>query len=144
LKIYLSRVEIYRNALVTERESVSIMTKMSKIFKVVNSLMILKGNWWEFSCRNSINWSNKLRIRENVVIHAVNQIVGQYLFQMFGTLVSSTNETDRHDITEILLKVALNTITPTPDQGCIWDIQMYVLAQMCGVLEVLKCICPEC
>ena len=30
-----------------------------------------------------------------------------------GTLVYSTNKTDRHDITEILLKVALNTIKPT-------------------------------
>ena len=30
-----------------------------------------------------------------------------------GTLVSSTNKTDHHDITEILLKVALNTITLT-------------------------------
>jgi hypothetical protein len=28
-----------------------------------------------------------------------------------GTFVSSTNKTDRHDITEILLKVELNTIT---------------------------------
>jgi len=27
-----------------------------------------------------------------------------------GTLVSSINKTDRHDITEILLKVVLNTI----------------------------------
>ena len=27
-----------------------------------------------------------------------------------GTPVSSTNKTDRHDITEILLKVELNTI----------------------------------
>jgi len=27
-----------------------------------------------------------------------------------GTLVSSINKTDRHQITEILLKVALNTI----------------------------------
>ena len=27
-----------------------------------------------------------------------------------GSPVSSTNKTDRHDITEILLKVALNTI----------------------------------
>jgi len=27
----------------------------------------------------------------------------------------STNKTDCHDITEILLKVALNTITLTPD-----------------------------
>jgi hypothetical protein len=32
-----------------------------------------------------------------------------------GTPVSSTNNTDCHDITEILLKVALNTIThPSP------------------------------
>ena len=30
-----------------------------------------------------------------------------------GTPVSSTNRTDRHDITEILLKVALNTIKQT-------------------------------
>jgi hypothetical protein len=28
-----------------------------------------------------------------------------------GTPVSTTNKTDRHDITEILLKVALTTIT---------------------------------
>jgi hypothetical protein len=30
------------------------------------------------------------------------------------TPVSSTNKTDRHHITEILLKMALNTITLTP------------------------------
>jgi hypothetical protein len=30
-----------------------------------------------------------------------------------STLVSYTNKTDRHDITEKLLKVALNTIKPT-------------------------------
>ena len=40
-----------------------------------------------------------------------------------GTPVSSTNKTDSHDITEILLKVVLNTITyppihtPTQDQA---------------------------
>ena len=31
-----------------------------------------------------------------------------------GTPVSSTNKTDHHDITEILLKVALNILTLTP------------------------------
>jgi hypothetical protein len=31
------------------------------------------------------------------------------------TPVSSPNKTDHHDITEILLKVALNTITLTPN-----------------------------
>jgi hypothetical protein len=30
-----------------------------------------------------------------------------------GTLVASTNKTDRHDIIEILLKVALNPINQT-------------------------------
>jgi hypothetical protein len=30
---------------------------------------------------------------------------------LWFSLVSSTNKTDRHDIAEILLKVALNTIT---------------------------------
>jgi hypothetical protein len=34
---------------------------------------------------------------------------GRWFFP--GTPVSPPNETDRHDITEILLKVALNTIT---------------------------------
>ena len=33
-----------------------------------------------------------------------------------GTSVSYTNKTDRHDITEILLKVVLNTITPNPNK----------------------------
>jgi hypothetical protein len=46
-----------------------------------------------------------------------------------GLLVSSTNKTDRHDITEILLKNALTTIKPNqtkPNQsphGIAWQIQ---------------------
>jgi hypothetical protein len=32
-------------------------------------------------------------------------------------LVSSTNKTDRHDLTEILLKVALNIINPNPNNS---------------------------
>ena len=39
-------------------------------------------------------------------------VVGRWFFS--GTAVSSTNKSERHDITEILLKVALNTITPIP------------------------------
>ena len=33
-----------------------------------------------------------------------------------GTPVSSTNKTERHDITEILLKIAFNTTTPPPSR----------------------------
>jgi hypothetical protein len=38
-------------------------------------------------------------------------VAGQWFSQ--GTPVSSANKTDHHDIAEILLKVALNTITLT-------------------------------
>jgi hypothetical protein len=38
----------------------------------------------------------------------LRKVTGQWFST--GTPVSSTNKTDRHDITEILLKVALNTI----------------------------------
>jgi hypothetical protein len=40
-------------------------------------------------------------------------VVADWWFSL-GTLVSSTNKTDRHVITEILLKVALSTINPKP------------------------------
>jgi uncharacterized protein YlxP (DUF503 family) len=36
--------------------------------------------------------------------------------KIYGTSVSTINKTDRHDITEILLKVALNTIKQTKKQ----------------------------
>jgi hypothetical protein len=41
-------------------------------------------------------------------------VAGWWFFP--GTPVSSTNKTGRHDKTEILLKVALNTITQTLKQ----------------------------
>jgi len=44
--------------------------------------------------------------------HYVIKFVGD-LRQVGGILVSSTNKTDCHDITEILFKVALNIITLT-------------------------------
>jgi hypothetical protein len=39
-----------------------------------------------------------------------------------GTLVSSTNKDDRHDTTEILLKVVLNTIIPIPYPILVFDL----------------------
>jgi hypothetical protein len=40
-----------------------------------------------------------------------------------GPPVSSTNRTDHHDITEILLKVVLNTIKPQPTKWLIIELQ---------------------
>jgi hypothetical protein len=50
-------------------------------------------------------------------------VAGQWF--SLGTPVFSTNITDRHDITDILLKVALNTITheilPDKSGGLWWN-----------------------
>ena len=43
--------------------------------------------------------------------HYVIKFVSDLRWFSLGTPVSSTNKTHRHDITEILLKVALNTTT---------------------------------
>ena len=56
-----------------------------------------------------------------------------------GTPISSTNKTDHHDITEILLKVALNTI----NQIISWNVVVCVsvnlmLKKKGGVLEEVK------
>jgi hypothetical protein len=45
-----------------------------------------------------------------LMLHSTD-VAGQWFSPI--TLVSSISKTDRHDITEILLKVALNTITLT-------------------------------
>jgi hypothetical protein len=45
----------------------------------------------------------------------VTNATGQWLFP--GPPVSSANGTDRHDITEIMLKVALNTIKQTNNKS---------------------------
>ena len=58
-------------------------------------------------------------LKKNVVLDTtlcdkVCQWLAAGLWFCPGTTVTSINKTDHHDITEILLKVALNTITLTP------------------------------
>ena len=48
--------------------------------------------------------------RYNIMWSSLSMICNRTQWFSPGTLVSSTNKTDHHDITEILLKVALNTI----------------------------------
>ena len=60
------------------------------------------------------SYSGEVHSIQHYVIKFVSDLrqVGGFLFSP-GILVSSTNKTDRHNMTEILLKVALNTITKT-------------------------------
>jgi hypothetical protein len=50
-------------------------------------------------------------VLETTLCDNVCDLWGGFLWVL---LVSSTNKTDRHDITELVLKVALNTIPLTP------------------------------
>jgi hypothetical protein len=61
-------------------------------------------------------WQQLKRGALNILCDKVCQWLAAGRWFSPGTPVSSTNITDCHDITEILLKVALNTITPNPRQ----------------------------
>jgi hypothetical protein len=82
----------------------------------------------QYKCPSCFHWQNRGRRVRMVVeftttyatsastIKVVSSnlalSIGRWLSP--GTPVSSTNKTDRYDITEILLKVALNIITVNP------------------------------
>jgi hypothetical protein len=58
-----------------------------------------------------------------------------------GTPVSSTNKTDRHDITKILLKVALISINPNPTNLIVNTFVIYFRLQ---VFIILYCTIFNC
>jgi hypothetical protein len=91
-------------------------------------LPILEGpSWWSYAswiynylCNQYISPTKlcvRIRFRRGVLDTTLYDKVCQWLAadRCFfpGTPVSSTNETDRHEIIETLFKVALNTITIT-------------------------------
>ena len=56
-----------------------------------------------------------------------------------GIPVSSINKTDRHDVTEILLKVALNTITLPQTLICMTENVIY--GSKCDPIYIAKTVC---
>jgi hypothetical protein len=60
-----------------------------------------------------VNNSTNINKTIQVLCDKVCQYLAAGLWFSLGTPVSSTNKTDRHDITEILLKVVLNTVNLT-------------------------------
>jgi hypothetical protein len=56
---------------------------------------------------------HKKKIMYTEAGHYIITLIVDYEWFSLGPPVYSTNKTDRHDITEILLKVALNTIKQT-------------------------------
>jgi hypothetical protein len=73
-----------------------------------------------------------------VVQHYVIKFVSNLWQVGVHTPVSSTNKTDRHDITEILLIVALNTIKPNQLFFFVQNMEFYLLIpENCNNLNIL-------
>ena len=89
---------------------------LSLFFSFYHSLIGNRGlSWsWMYLCNQRLS-SLTLWVRIPLRWGVLDTTLCDKDFQWFSpdALVSSTNETDHHDITEILLKVALNTITLT-------------------------------
>jgi hypothetical protein len=62
-----------------------------------------------FSSSSNCNWDDSW-----VTLNCCRDFCVPTLFRITGTPVSVTNKTDRSDIAEIFVKVALNTISLTP------------------------------
>ena len=77
--------------------------------------IVLGGNANHADVVSSIPFHGEVYLLQHYVIitHKGGQWLETGLWFSPRTLVSSTNKTYCHDITEILLKVALNTITLT-------------------------------
>ena len=102
--------------------------------QVYKQLIIQKGLSWSWSygswiynylsnqCLSPLMlWGRiSIRARCTTLCDKVCQWLATGPWFLLGTPVSFTNKTDRHDITEILLKVALNTITLI-QKYCNWN-----------------------
>jgi hypothetical protein len=87
-------------------------------------VQIRRGPSWSYgSLINNCNqyllppmfWVRTPFILDTTLCDKVCQWLAKYRWLSLGTLVSSINKTDRHNITEICLKVALNTTSQTKE-----------------------------
>ena len=100
---------------------------IGKLYVIFNQLYMKWGPSWSYGswiynylCNQCLSpltlwvWTPLRRgVLNTILCDKVSHWLVTGLWLTLGTPVSSTNKTDRHDITEILLKVALNTITLT-------------------------------
>ena len=70
--------------------------------------------------------SDEMYLIQHYVIKVVSDLRQRWRF-FLGTLVFSTNKTDCYDITEILLKIALNTITLPYATHCVRVYHIYFI-----------------
>jgi hypothetical protein len=88
---------------------------------------------WKFHQFEPCSW---LSVLDTTLCDKVCQWLATGQWFSLGTLVSSINKTECHDIIEILLKVALNTINPKPIWYIYITVYTYVVLYM---KEFLNC-----
>ena len=80
-----------------------------------NKIVIYTPTLYNYLCNQCLSpltlW---IRILDTTLCDKVLQLLATGWWLSLSTLASSTNKADHHDITEILLKVALKTITLSP------------------------------
>ena len=95
------------------------------------------GSWiYNYLCNQCLSplmlWVRiSIRTRCTTFCDKVCQWLATGLWFSLGSPVSSTNKTDCHDITEILLKVALNTIKPTNQPVPVFWYFWYTFTKTC-------------
>jgi hypothetical protein len=84
------------------------------VLKNINNYIFISYNYLCYQCLSPLTLRVRIPLSRGVLDTKLCDKVWQWLAAgRWFSLVSSTNKTDRHDITEILLKVALNTIHQT-------------------------------
>ena len=74
------------------------------------------GSWiYNYTCKLWVRIPPRQGVLDTTLCDNVCQWLAPFRWFSQGTSLSATYKTDRHDITEILLKVALNTITLNPE-----------------------------
>ena len=103
-----------------EKRKISHCQNSSKIkYQIVEGAVVAYGNWiYNNLCNQCLSllmlWVRiSIRTRCTTLCDKVCQWCATGRWFSPGPPVSSTNKTDRHDIAEILLKVALNNIKQT-------------------------------
>jgi hypothetical protein len=79
--------------------------------------------------KNFESRSDEMYLIQHYVIKVVSDLRQRWRF-FLGTLVFSTNKTDCYDITEILLKIALNTITLPYTTHCVRVYNIYFISKI--------------
>ena len=107
------------------------------------------GSWkYNYPCKSSNLCLSPLMLWVRILIRARCTALCDKVSQWLVTdrwfspdpMVSSTNKTDRHDITEILLKVALNTIKQKKQTSYprLWDSPVISLIYLSGSHDIAE------